>query len=95
MATIGNTIKLSVSFKNWEGAAADPEDGTITMRLYDINKGLIDEVDVTLADRTGVGAYTVYYTLPGGPDPVTVEFRGEDAQGRPIVIREWLERAWV
>jgi len=95
MSTIGNTVKLSVAFTDWTGVAADPEDGTIVCRLYDINKALIDEVDVELTDRTGVGAYTIYYTLPGGPDPVTVEFYGEDALGRPIVVREWLERVWA
>jgi len=67
----GDTIRATVTFKDWNGQAADPVSVAVT--IYDGSSNKV--VDKAPATRTGVGTYYYDYT-PTKVDTYTIEFSG-------------------
>jgi hypothetical protein len=75
MATAGNTVRLSVEFKTFAGAYADPS--SITFKAYNKNNGQIGStVTLTVSNKTDTGKYQYDYTIPTGYSSIKVEFAG-------------------
>jgi hypothetical protein len=71
-AVIGDTIRLSAEFKDWDGLPADLDDVTIT--IYDQNK---EEMESFTPIRDDVGKYYYDYTVKLNESvPITFEYKG-------------------
>ncbi len=90
MYLIGDTIRLTVEFRNFDGDLESPADVTIT--IYDGSRTVVATDDVLPYEE---GKFRYDYTIPADPPgPLYYEFAGE-LGGKPIVAREILERSWV
>ena len=84
---LGETIQLTGSFKDSTGALIDPDDGTVTLNIYDPN-GLAMETSATPTKRSAPkGTFDYWYDVP------------DDAVAG-VWLHEWLgevttsERTW-
>ena len=95
MVTIGNTVRITATYRDWDGDPADPVTAKFT--IYSGERATKEEVDLDMvADRVGVGVYRRFYTVTGaGPGPLHIEAQGVDSDGRPIVGRVQVSRSWV
>ena len=92
MALIGNTVRLKVEFKTFDGVLVNPEN--VKLRIYSgSNKknGLLEEINVEPIEE---GKYQYDYTIPEGLGFLYFEFSGI-LEGKPILGRMKLERKWI
>ena len=93
MALIGDSIKLKVHFKDFDGQYVDPTD--IKFKIYNQQKEQIGtNVDITYENRESVGVYTYNYQIPNTEDCLIFEFSGNNS-GVPILIRKSLNITFV
>lgn len=92
MALTGNTIRLAVTFVDFNGQAAEATEPTI--KVYTLNKTELATIELTELHKTGPGAYQVDYTVPSGTSPLIIEASG-NVEGTPEVNRWMVSREWV
>jgi len=87
MAYIGDTVRLKVHFKSFDGDSVDPDD--ITLTIYDKTKKELDTIPITVENKTATGQY--YYDYVVVPDDIQeyfiFEFRGLH-NNNPILARD-------
>ncbi len=89
-ATIGDTVRLTASFKDWDGKYSDPDD--VKIIIYDQNK---TEVFSDAAVKLETGIYYYDYTIELDVSyPIAFAFRGVLA-GKPILGRAFLPVEWA
>ena len=89
-ATIGDTVRLTASFKDWDGKYSDPDD--VKIIIYDQNKTEIFS-DAALKLETGIYYYD--YTIELDVSyPLAFAFVGVLA-GKPILGRAFLPVEWT
>jgi hypothetical protein len=92
MATIGDSVKLRGTFYNYADQLADPETGTVVVRVYtEIGRHMILEDTPT---KDSIGVYSYPYTIPNITGNLVYEFYGI-LEGEPAVDRTLLEIEWV
>ncbi len=87
MAYIGDTVRLKVHFKSFDGDSIDPDD--ITLIIYNTNKSVIETIPISDENKTATGQY--YYDYVVVPDDIQeyfiFEFRGLH-NNNPILARD-------
>lgn len=80
----GNTVRLSVEFKDWDGANVDPE--SLKLIIYDYQYSKVSEQTVRDSNKTSKGNYYYDYVFEkdGG---YIYEWKGM-IQGLPSLIRK-------
>ena len=81
---IGNTIKLEVVFKGWDGSPVDPE--LVKIIFYNKYYNLIEQHVLGSANRIDTGHY-VYYFIPATKEDYIYEWYGE-INGQPALNRK-------
>ncbi len=90
MATTGNTVRLTITFADWDGGAVDPTG--ITLKFFDAeHRQLGTTVPLTVANKTVTGTYIYDYVVPAGNDPIFVEAAGT-ASGTKVLGRAQITR---
>jgi len=94
MPLIGNTIRLTGEFKNYDGSHYDVNNPKVV--VYDSNREVILAAE---PERVGVGKYQYDLIVPDykeagkQKEPLVFEFSGS-LEGKPIVGRASFERVW-
>lgn len=87
---LGNTIKLNVTFKDFEGELFDPS--IVKVKIYDSRYNLIEEISDTRIKKDSLGSYYFYYTIPDSVKSGTslyYEWYSEKG-GLPVIARKKL-----
>ena len=86
MAFIGDTVRLKVKFRTFNGNAVDPLD--VKLRVLNGNDYQeIDTVDITDDNKIDVGVYEYDYVIPYGESETLIyEFSGTH-NDKPILSR--------
>lgn len=94
MALIGDTVRLRVRFRTFNGNAVDPTN--VKLRVLDGNDyAEIDVIPMTDTDKVDVGVYEHDYVIPDGDSETLVyEFSGM-FNGKPILSRGSFNRAFI
>ena len=93
MALIGDTVRLNVVFKTFDGQEVDPE--TITFCVYDCKMiRLFEPIELLPEQRIDTGKYYYDYTIPYGVGHLIYEFKAI-INGKPFVNRGVIEREFV
>ena len=61
MAYIGDTVRLKVHFRSFNGDSVDPDD--ITLTIYDKTKKELDTIPITVENKTATGQYYYDYVV--------------------------------
>lgn len=85
MAYSGDTIRLKVHFKTFDGVLIDPSN--ITLTIYDKDEQQIEQFQLTDSDKEKVGVYFYDYVLPANQEIIIFEFAGV-YNNKPILIRD-------
>ena len=93
MARIGDTIKLTATFSNWEGELTSP--ANVVLRIFDKHKRQVGE-DITVLPYDA-GLYEYDYVVPSNlPSPIYFEYsgtlEGKPAVGRGEIATEWIQK---
>lgn len=84
----GDTVRLKVNFRTFNGQAIDPDDVTLT--FYDVNQEQIEQFTLNDTNREDVGVFFMDYVVPDDKQEVIFEFRGIH-RDMPIIVRDKLE----
>ena len=83
MALMGDTVKLRVEFRRWDGTPADPEG--ITLTIYSEHKNPIETIEITPLYSVDIGVYEYPYTIPTIKNDTVLYYRFEGIlEGHPI-----------
>lgn len=75
MATSGDTVRLTATFKNFADALTDPTE--ITVKFYDQSKVQIGStVTLDASNKDSTGVYHYDYIVPSGYKKIYYEFCG-------------------
>lgn len=85
MAYSGDTVRLKVHFKTFDGTFINPSD--ITLTIYDKDKQQIEQFILTDNDKETVGVYFYDYVLPANQELIIFEFAGV-YNTKPILVRD-------
>lgn len=86
MALKGDTVRLEVSFMDFDGVSVEPNE--VTLNIYNEDNVALESISLTSDNRTGIGEYYYDYTIPYTvADFVIYEFSGNH-RGRPILARD-------
>lgn len=88
MIYAGDTVRLKVNFKTYDGKAIDPDNVTLT--IYDNNQEQIEQITLDDTNRNDVGVYFYDYVTPNDKREVIFEFSGI-YRSNPIVVRDKLQ----
>jgi hypothetical protein len=89
----GDTVRLKASFYNFAGALADPDAGTVTLRIYDAGRTLLETVANSSITKSSTGVYYYDYTTTAAGD-LSYEFSGT-LEGSTVLGRQMFEVEWV
>jgi hypothetical protein len=89
---IGDTVKLSVSFKDFDDEAVDPVG--VTLNIYDSHKTKIITYETAALTHTGTGVYSYEYVIPDDYKEYIYEFVGT-VGGKPLLDRKNFKAAWL
>lgn len=92
MALVGDTIKLRMEFRDFNGVLFDPT--TITITTYQNYDDVLENINVPLGSKVSTGIYEYLYTVPAGDGPLTYEVKGVVGTTNSVV-RKKLPREWV
>ena len=93
MAFTGDSIKLKVHFKDFDGQYVDPTN--ITLKVYNETKEQLGEtINITETNKISIGIYEYNYTLPNADSDLILEFSGSNS-GSPIIIRKTINITFV
>jgi uncharacterized protein YfaS (alpha-2-macroglobulin family) len=85
IVTAGDTVRLKVAFKDWDGLPVDPSD--ITFTVYDEAMGAQGTpVSIGAANKVSTGVYQYDYTTPYMPGTYLAEFIGT-LDGDEVAVR--------
>ena len=62
MAIQGDTVRLGVEFRDFDGYLVDPS--SITLKVFSVKKDILFSVAITSADKVSTGIYEYDYVLP-------------------------------
>lgn len=88
MIYAGDTVRLKVNFKTYDGKAIDPDNVTLT--IYDTTEEQIEQITLDDTNRNDVGVYFYDYVTPNDKREVIFEFSGI-YRSNPIVVRDKLQ----
>ncbi len=93
LALKGDTVRLEVQFKTFDGSIIDPSD--VKLNIYNEDNVAIESITMTAeTNKVGIGNYIHDYTLPYGNDFITYEFFGK-YEGKPVVARKRIDVEFV
>ncbi|MDD2288025.1 MAG: hypothetical protein PHY55_04240 [Bacteroidales bacterium] len=93
MAFTGDTVKLKVHFKDFDGQVVDPVG--ITLKVFNERKEQIGQtINITETNKIEMGIYEYTYTLPDVDGDLILEFAGNNS-GSPIVVRKSINITFV
>ncbi|WP_066639694.1 hypothetical protein [Desulfolucanica intricata] len=92
MVLIGDTVRLKVFFKTFDGTAVDPTN--ITLKIYDDTQQEIETININDTNKINVGVYFYDYVIPSGEGDLYFEFTGL-VNNLPIVTRKLIKRSWL
>lgn len=87
MILVGDTVRLKVHFKTFDGSLVDPS--SITLTIYDETKTQIEQFNLTDSDKETVGVYYYDYLVPNNKELI-FEFAGL-FNNKPILSRDRLK----
>lgn len=78
MALVGNTVRLTAKFYNFNNALSDPAGILATLKFYDSKKNQIGAtVNLTVANKISTGIMQYDYNIPNTTSPFIIyEFSG-------------------
>lgn len=86
MALKGDTVRLEVEFKDFDGLKVEPTD--VTLAIYNEDGVALQSIQLTSDNRTDIGQYFFDYTIPYTvSDFIVYEFSGVH-RSRPILARD-------
>lgn len=86
MALKGDTVRLEVEFKDFDGNSVEPTD--VTLNIYDDDGVALQSIPLTSDNRTDVGEYYYDFMIPYNvSDYIIYEFSGVH-RSRPILARD-------
>lgn len=93
MPVIGDTVRLTAVFRDFNDDLVDPT--TVVVQMYDNDKVALG-VPVTLdsSHRLSAGTYFYDYTIPTGYKKLYYEFKGT-SQDLPSVARGEIQITWL
>ncbi len=93
MATMGNTVRLTVTFTDWDATPVDPTGVALRILDADYNQlgATIPEASLT---HVSTGVFRYDYTIPYGRDELYAEFSGLSG-GTTVLGRLRIDREWV
>jgi hypothetical protein len=96
MALVGNTVRLTAKFYDFNNALADPAGIVATLKFYDSKKNQIGvTVNLTVANKVSTGIMRYDYTIPNTTSPFIIyEFSGT-VDGVPSLDRGSIPVRWV
>ncbi|MFB4473317.1 hypothetical protein ACDI16_10250 [Oceanobacillus caeni] len=84
MIYAGDTVRLKVNFKTYDGKAIDPDNVTLT--IYDTTEEQIEQITLDGTNREDVGVFFYDYVTPTDKKEVIFEFKGVH-NNNPIITR--------
>lgn len=84
----GDTVRLVVNFKTFNGQAINPTDVTLT--IYDNTEKQIEQFILNDTNQEDVGVFFYDYIVPNDQQEMIFEFKGV-YEGKPIVVRGTLK----
>lgn len=94
MALIGDSVRLRVRFRTFNGNAVDPTD--VTLRILDGNDySEIESISSADINKIDVGVYEYDYVVPSGEsESLVYEFSGS-FNSKPILSRGCFDRTFI
>jgi len=93
MTTVGNTVRITGTFKDWDDNLSDAPD--VKLIIYDGGRSVIEEIEPEDIDHVSTGTYRYHYIIPESPPGrLTFEFSSPSAPDGPIVGRTEVDRQW-
>ncbi|PMC34751.1 hypothetical protein CJ195_21830 [Bacillus sp. UMB0899] len=80
----GDTVRLKVHFKTFDGVSVDPTD--IKLKIYETDKTLYEEITITDTDKLSKGVYFYDYLPASELNEFIFEFAGS-YNNKPILSR--------
>lgn len=87
----GDTVRLTVQFRNWAGQAVDPD--TVTVKIYDYSLKEIKQELLGPTAKLGIGSYYYDFT-PTMDGTYYYEFVGQ-TEGTPALRRGVFEVRFI
>lgn len=88
----GDTIRLQVNFKTFNGGSVDPIDLKLT--IYDKDKNQVEQFILNDSNKENVGVYFYDYTPASELNEFIFEFAGS-YQNKPILTRGKVETKFI
>ena len=92
MAIQGDTVRLGVEFRDFDGYLVDPS--SITLKVFSVKKDLLFSVAITSADKVSTGIYEYDYVLPYNHTKLFYEWAAIVSSG-PMVERGTIDVEFV
>lgn len=94
MALIGNSIKISFTFKTDEGVLIDPISPVVT--IYELANVVLETIPLIESHHIGTGLYELIYKIPDGKSSIVLEVTGSvdgiDRTQRIVIDRTWTSK---
>lgn len=84
----GDTVRLKVNFRTFNGQAINPDNVTLT--IYDNEHNQIEQYELDDTHQEDVGVYFYDYITPDDENEIIFEFKGT-YNNYPIIVRDTLE----
>lgn len=84
MILTGDTVRLKVHFKTFDGVSVDPTD--VKLKIYETDKTLYEEITITDTDKLSTGVYFYDYLPASELNEFIFEFAGS-YNNKPILSR--------
>jgi hypothetical protein len=95
MALIGDTVRIKVEFRDYDGKLIDPTD--IQLKVNEKNKKKLytePPIQITDSNKIATGTYYYDYQIPVGLSDLVIECSGV-YNSKPILTRLTISREWV
>ena len=87
----GDTVRLIVNFRTFDGQAIDPDNVTLT--IYDETETQIEQFILDDTNRKDVGIFFYDYVTPDVQQELIYEFKGVHNHN-PIIVRDSIETSF-
>lgn len=81
----GDTVRLKVNFKTFDGTSVNPTD--IKLTIYDSTETQIEQIAITDTNKDSVGVYFYDYVVPDDVSEYFIFEFGGLYNGKPILSR--------
>lgn len=92
MAIQGDTVRLGVEFRDFDGYLVDPS--SITLKIYSVKKEILLSISITASDKVSTGIYEYDYVLPFGHSKLYYEW-GSVIGTNPAIERGTIDVEFV